>query len=84
MNKSLFFFIVILWVMFFLLASESQEVKPLPKASSFNDEIKARNQGDERATFYDKQTVRNILKAGCLPVIPQNTNQNISSLCSQS
>lgn len=81
MNRSLFFFLFVLWIMLFLLASQEPE---LPKASSFNAAIHERNQGDERATFYDKQTVKNILKAGCLPSIPKDKNQNITSLCSQS
>lgn len=47
--------------------------------SLYSDQIKARNQGDERATFYDKQTVKNILASGGTPVIPKNTNLNISA-----
>ena len=45
--------------------------------SLYSNQIKDRNQGDERATFYDKQTVSNILKTGGTPVIPKNTNANI-------
>lgn len=81
MIKSFFFFICVLWLMLFVLASSKPE---LPKASSFNEAIKERNQGDERATFYDKQSVRNILKAGCLPDIPKDTNKNITALCDPS
>lgn len=47
--------------------------------SVYSDQIKARNKGDERATFYDKQTVKNILSKGETPVIPKNTNLNITS-----
>lgn len=46
--------------------------------SIYSDAIKDRNQGDERATFYDKQTVKNILASGKTPVIPKNTNLNIT------
>ena len=81
MNRPLFFFLFVLWIMLFLMASQRHE---LPKASAFNTAIHERNDGDERATFYDKLTVKNILKAGCVPVIPKDKNQNITSLCSQS
>lgn len=84
MRKQFIVMVMILWTLIFILAANYEPPKELPKASAFNAEIKARNQGDERATFYDKQTVRNILKQGCLPVIPKDTNQNITSLCSHS
>lgn len=47
--------------------------------SVYSDQISARNGGDERASFYDKQTVKNILAKGETPIIPKNTNLNISS-----
>ena len=52
--------------------------------SLYSDQISARNNGDERASFYDKQTVKNILASGKTPVIPKNTNLNISASGSSS
>lgn len=47
--------------------------------SVYSDQLKKRNSNDERAMFYDKQTVKNILSKGEIPVIPSNTNYNITS-----
>jgi hypothetical protein len=83
--KDIFVPLACLWVLLFFVALPLVKSEPeLPKASAFNQAIKERNQGDERATYADKQTVKNILATGCLPVIPKNTNLNIQSSCDPS
>lgn len=47
--------------------------------SVYSDQLKARNADDERAMFYDKQTVKNILSKGEIPVIPKSNLANITS-----
>ena len=54
------------------------------KAKYFNSYINERNGSDERATSADKVTVKNIVKQGCFPIIPKDTNKNITSLCDPS
>lgn len=49
------------------------------KLSDYSDVLKQRNQGDERAQYYDKQTIRNILDRGEIPVVPTSSALNISS-----
>lgn len=53
--------------------------KKVTSTPDYNEIIKQRNNGDERATAADKVTVQNILKQGGIPNIPLDTNQNISA-----
>lgn len=82
-NKELFIIIVAVFVIVFISAIPAKEEKPKLnlKASDFNEAIHARDKGDDRAIYYDKQTVRNIIERGCYPVIPENNNQNIQEVC---
>lgn len=83
MIKSFFVFLAVTFTLVFALVASAEPgftVKP----GDFNFYIKERNQGDERATYYDKMTVRNIIKRGCFPIIPRDTNKNIESVCSDS
>lgn len=85
MIKPFFVFAAVLFAFVFILATSKEEKPTIEvKASQFNFYIKERNQGDERATYYDKMTVRNIIKRGCFPIIPRDTNKNIEAVCSDS
>jgi hypothetical protein len=82
--KSHHILFIIVFALLFIAACSPHEPEVGVKAKYFNSYIKERNQGDERATYYDKQTVKNIIKEGCFPIIPRDTNKNIEALCDPS
>lgn len=85
--KSSHLFFICLFALVFIAAANYEDTKhpEIPvRAGDFNFYIKERNQGDERATYLDKQSVRNIIKKGCFPIIPRDTNKNIEAVCSDS
>lgn len=85
MNKTEIFAICAVAFTLLLVAVFDTTTKKHPiTASDFNPYIEERNQGDERATFYDKQTVQNIVRSGCFPIIPRDPNKNIQTVCSDS
>ena len=79
MNKAFYFFLVVLFVTMFVVAASEPE--PRYKSSEWNQAIKDRNQGSERETRADKITVKSILKEGCVPIVPENQNKNITKVC---
>ena len=84
MNKAFYFFLVVLFIILFASAVSTQEPEVGVKAKYFNTYIKERNQGDERAIYYDKMSVKNIVAKGCFPIIPRDTNKNITAICDPS
>lgn len=84
MRETFFIIAVSFGALFSYIAWNDEKPTTKVKASDFNFYIKERNQGDERSSFYDKQSVRNIVKKGCFPIIPRDTNKNIEAVCSDS
>ena len=79
--KTFFFAAFVAFILMFAV-TDAVLTKPATfKASEWNQAIKDRNHGSERETRADKITVKSILKEGCVPIVPENQNQNITKVC---